>query len=285
MSLGDRSIVDFTLEKLSSCSRVTDILVSSDSNHLLKYSRDKFDVICHKRSMSTRSLELEELLLKIVRDLPTTNDYTHILMAWINYPFRAKNLFDRVIDALSSCESDSIFCVYPEYNTYWHGEQDGLKRVTPNNSFFRENRDPVYRDLRGLCTITSIANILKGRILGPKPALFRVQDLACTLNTHDFQGLSLAKLIVDKVQDLDLDSSDNFEKFGGKEIVHNSHYSKTILVANRDIEAGKYLSADDLALSLGDHGLSESMKEAVISKKTLYSIKAGDPITFGIFEC
>lgn len=282
LRLNNRAILDYTLEPLTRSRSIAAVIVTTDSPLIVDYCSQNFNVILHQRSPDKRALNINEVL----RDAWMAERHrlglaaTHILQAWVNYPFRSADLFDRAVEKVQETGVDSLFCVYPEYNTYWYSSGTTLCRTTPDDTNVRAKRRPIYRDLKGLCSLTTVHNIENGIFTTERSALLLVDDFACTVNTHDKQGYYMAQKIAPMFnpQEVHLPAIYEAESEGYRMVVPGR---RTVLLASKDLKAGTVLDNSLFYPGEFEYGVSAKLAKSIIGQTLTYDLKKAEPITFG----
>ena len=290
--LGKKTILDWTINSLLAAVKIDKIIVATDSDLVAKEIQNNSNVSLFYRDPVERSLGLVSLYQDILRGVQLNKEVMPewIAQFWINYPFRAQGLIDHVIETVFNSRQDSAFLATPEYSTYWKINQDGEStRISTDSLIPRYKRPPVYRDLRGLCSMSKTVNIYNNVFLGPEAVVLPINYFGCSLNLHNDRERKMAHLLVDNSlwhdtlkNDVYFKRPDNIVINGREEPTKRQHKS---IVFNRAVKKGEVITREHLIVGDSDIGLSESLLPHIVNKvRVLYDFKSGDPLTFGVVE-
>ena len=134
----------------------------------LKFIRRPSDLMPDKATLEN----VLQYAIKAIEAAGQCPDY----ILYANYLFaeRPPRLFDEMIADLRFRKFDSIFPAYADYHNYWTKDINGLFTMTGNWQP-HQKREPKYRAINGLGTLTRSDFIRQGRIVGDDVGLFVVE--------------------------------------------------------------------------------------------------------------
>lgn len=123
------------------------------------------------------SLSIEDLLKESLLILEKEDTYPEALL-YINYqyPFRPKGLFDELITDAQFGGFETIFVGFPNFNHYWHVDENCNYAQIDQSLNSRAERKPVYKAMYGLGCLTSSSILRKGKLVGGKIGILSLAD-------------------------------------------------------------------------------------------------------------
>jgi rhamnosyltransferase len=138
----------------------------------------------HVDLLSVLRYSLEELeKLKIFPDL--------IVSLEITFPFRPKELIDKMILQLNHKGFDSIVAAKRENKAIWKAQQNKISQVTEGLTP-RKFKDPTYIELRGLGYVGHPDNIRTSNLYGKKAGIFEVDNAYANLEVRNSEEFEIA---------------------------------------------------------------------------------------------
>jgi len=171
--LGDKCLIDWTLEAALESKTVTDILVSTPDSDVQKYVRDKYQdkVIVYERTMDLARINvpLEPSLLEII-DFYSANKKSCDLLSllFIEAPFRSSLYIDEAVNTMQLYDVDVVDGIREEDDIFYFHNGHGLQPWNVNSGL-RLERDNLFKRAGGLHLIRrdfieSGHKMLSGRI-------------------------------------------------------------------------------------------------------------------------
>lgn len=138
-------------------------------------------------------LGLDELMAHVLNLIEGTGYYPDNLL-YVNHEYlsRPVGLFDQLITEAQYGGFDSIFPGYIDYGHYWFREEDGNFRQSDVSLKARNNRQPGYRALYGLGTVSSASVVRRGGFIGKRVGILPIRKFQQTFRLRDIDdGFSL----------------------------------------------------------------------------------------------
>lgn len=172
-----------TIDDLISSRYVKSIyIISSD----VQEEDEKIKWIDRARIKNAEDIGLDELLKKSLNILEDMGNFPEAIL-YVNYEylFRPAGLFDDLVVEAQYKGYETIFASYKDYAHYWYKDKDSQFKQSDNSMKNRIEREPVYRALYGLGTLTSSTIIRQGKIVGGKIGIFPLDHLQNTFRLRD----------------------------------------------------------------------------------------------------
>jgi len=171
--LGDKCLIDWSLEAALGSKTVTDILVSTPDSDVQKYVRDKYHdkVIVYERTLDMAGINvpLEPSLLEII-DFYSANKRSFDLLSllFIEAPFRSSLYIDEAVNTMQLYDVDVVDGIREEDDIFYFHNGQGLQPWNVDSGL-RLERDNLFKRAGGLHLIRrefieSGNKMLSGRI-------------------------------------------------------------------------------------------------------------------------
>lgn len=171
--LGEKRLIDWSLEAALESKYVSDVLVSTPDPDVQDYIRDNYQgrvlVFERSREMARINSPLEPSLLETLRYYSSENEEPDILaILFIEAPFRTGRYIDKAVDTMRIYEVEVLDGIREEDDIFYFHDGDGLK-PWKFNSGLRLERENLYRRVGGLHLIRRAflekeRNLLRGKI-------------------------------------------------------------------------------------------------------------------------
>ena len=198
-ALGGRPLLDYTFDAIKASKLITRAVVATDSRRIATASRRAGIGVPFLRSSRTRRQPIGHVLRSIVEAVEAEaprHRIEWVVQLHVTYPFREKGFIDRAIKTVLAQDVDSAFVVFPEYESFWHLDGDGVpRRITTNVLVPRAQRTPIYRELGGLFSMISREVVMDGGVHGQRIAIIPTRSAVAPVDIHGTHGLQLAQLI------------------------------------------------------------------------------------------
>ena len=197
--LARRPLLDYTFDAIKASRLITRAVVATDSRRIAAASRRAGIEVPFIRSARTRKQPIGDVLRSIVEALESDSPRYRVdwvVQLHVTYPFREKGFIDRAIRTVLAQDVDSAVVVFPEYESFWHLDGDGVpRRITTDVLVPRVKRTPIYRELGGLFSMISRDVIMSGAVHGSRIAIIPTRSAVAPIDIHGTHGLQLAQLV------------------------------------------------------------------------------------------
>jgi CMP-N,N'-diacetyllegionaminic acid synthase len=193
--LGDRPLLEYTLQAAKDAQLLDRAIVSTDSEAIATFCRQYSVEVPFLRpiALSESTATVTDVLLHCVDWLRNNEHYETdwVVKLEVTHPFRPKGMIDIFIETAFAQKVDSAFLVYEEIHSYWSVDQNGNPELVGQEvDLPRKARRPFYRDLSGLASITRAANLESGKLYGKNLGLIPTHDLFAIVDTHEGKASS-----------------------------------------------------------------------------------------------
>lgn len=152
--LGNRLLVDWTVDEALSCKGIDHLVVSSPDALVINHVGQKYGELvgCHSRTMELAGLNvsLVETLTQILRlELDRGRRYDVLLVLTVESPFRSAMFIQQAIDVLQLFGADGVIGVRHEDEVFYRHDGVGLRPVRVD-ARLRLERDDLFRACGGL---------------------------------------------------------------------------------------------------------------------------------------
>jgi len=171
--LGDKCLIDWTLEAALESKTITDVLVSTPDSNVQKYVRDNYHdkVIVYERTkeLARINVPLEPSLLEIVKFYSTQNKPPDLFaLLFIEAPFRNPHHIDEAIHTMQLYNVDVVDGIREEDDIFYFHNGHGLQPWNLNSGL-RLERENLFKRAGGLHLVRRDFiergnNMLSGRI-------------------------------------------------------------------------------------------------------------------------
>lgn len=152
--LGDRALIDWTLDEAVACAGLDRVVVSSPDaaviEHVLRRNDSRVGV--HRRSLESAGLNvsLDETLHHVLAaDLEDGRDYDVLMTLTVEAPFRSRMFMQQAIDVMQLFGADGVIGVRHEDESFYRHNGLGLESVR-QDARLRLERDDLFRACGGL---------------------------------------------------------------------------------------------------------------------------------------
>lgn len=198
--LAGKPLVAWTIEHALACRRVSEVVLSSDSQAILEIGRQYPGLHCFARpddlAHDTATVDAAVRHGVTTWESATGKISDVVAILYANVPIRPADLTDRVIDKLLTTGADSVQCVYrvgkmhPLWMRKLSGSQgDQLEPYQPNEIYRRQDLPAVYMLSSGAIAVT-------------RQSLFNIDPT----HPHQFLGVDRRAVVHDEDQVIDIDT-------------------------------------------------------------------------------
>ena len=193
--LGDRPLIEYTLQAAKESRRLDRVIVSTDSEAIAEVCR-QYGVeapFIRPPALGAATAAVTDVLRHCLEWLEANEQYRAewVVKLEITHPFRPSGLVDLVIDAALDQQVDSAFVAYNEIHSYWTLDESGRPlQVGQEIDVPRKIRRPFFRDVSGLVAITRSTNLKAGKFYGDQVGLIPLRELFAIVDTHEGEAPS-----------------------------------------------------------------------------------------------
>lgn len=171
--LGDKSLIDWTLNAAIDSNRLSQIVVTTPDDEVLKYVSNKFKdkVIPHKRSLELARINsgIEDTLTEAVESVGFSMlERSAVVVLYVESPFKKAYQIDSLIHVMEVFDTDCVLAVRPERDSFYRHKGAGLEPLY-NSGVLRLEREVLFRDTGQMLAVrgsflSSQKNIPGGKI-------------------------------------------------------------------------------------------------------------------------
>jgi len=152
--LGDRPLIDWTVDEALLCEGLDRLVVSSPDELLLKHVEQRHGsrVARQHRSMDSAGLNVslrETLSQVLATEARQGRRYDALMILTAESPFRSSMFMQQAIHIMQLFSADGVVCVRHEDEAFYRHDGLGLKPVR-RNELLRMERDDLFRGCGGL---------------------------------------------------------------------------------------------------------------------------------------
>ena len=156
--LGDKFLIDWTLEFTINAKLINQIIVSTSDEDLIKYLELNYSktIKTHKRRLKLS--QINKSINQSIEEIVFNEDHhkipDYILVVNIEYPFRKSNYLNKAINLMKIHKLDSVIGVRLDDNIFFKHTGRGLRQIT-RNDVLRLERDELYKKVGGISLVTT----------------------------------------------------------------------------------------------------------------------------------
>jgi CMP-N-acetylneuraminic acid synthetase len=152
--LGDKRLIDWTLEAALESETITDVLVSTPDSSVQEYVRDNYDdrVIVYERTkeLARINVPLEPSLLEVIDFYSAQNKSPDLLaLLFIEAPFRKSHYIDEAIHTMQLYDVEVVDGIREEDDIFYFHNGHGLQPWNVNSGL-RLERENLFKRVGGL---------------------------------------------------------------------------------------------------------------------------------------
>ncbi len=192
------NLIELTINRLKNSKYINKIVVTSDNRQTLKLSKDLgSDIqILRPKKLSKPNVNLEEVQKYTLKELEKKgHEIDLVLHCEETYPFRDKDIFDKMIMKILSEGLDTVIISKNENNWLWSEK---------NNAFYRVDSGDVPRNFKeksmigyhGIGCLTYPEFIRNGKLLGKKIGLLEIKNPLSFIEVRSSTSIKIAEQIL-----------------------------------------------------------------------------------------
>ena len=194
-----KELFQFTFEAAVDSKLIDKIVVCSDDLKIKqKIKGDKIFFLERPDELSHSDITGEDIVRYAIEEMQKRlGKFEITVYLEITHPFRKKGLIDQMINVFLKEELDTLFIAYEDKSAYWKVDGNNYKRV--DEQYTRTKfRSPVYKELKGLGSVTYTKNILEKNFFGERIGIIPVRDLLSLVDIKTDDDLWLARALYRK---------------------------------------------------------------------------------------
>jgi len=170
VDVAGKPLIWYTLSEATKAKSLDRIIVSSEDEEVLEYSKQFDGIIPLKRSKeyAVSTVKTYDLLKYILSDM-RTEDYKAdaVAVLYINTPLRKAYHIDKAVNTMIIFNVDSVVSIQEELAPCYHHREFGLIPINDHYNNIRAERKRIYKE-NGAVFLTRTNVIDSGRFLGEK---------------------------------------------------------------------------------------------------------------------
>ena len=210
--INGKPMIYYTLEILDKVDWRGDVVISSDSDEILKtaikITREKKNYYSVKRPQkySTDEASTDDVAIHAVSYMKETynKEYDAIITMAPNLPLRTTKMFIQCVQSFENMpeEFDSQVCFFRTDEDMWiKKENNEFVRLFPNAPRRRQDREPLYVE-KGSMTITKISKLIEtGSVWGNRVHGYEIDELS-GIDVHDENDIHYLEYMIKEVYDI-----------------------------------------------------------------------------------
>lgn len=185
IELGSRSadLLRKTIDDLTSSQYIKSIYVISSE---FQFDKKNIKWIDRSKIKSVDDIGIDELIQKSLKIIEDRGDFPEAIL-YVNFEYLSRPIGfynDLIIEAQYK-GYETVFAGYKDFGHYWLKDENSEFKQTDSSMKTRIERDPVYRALYGLGTLTNTSIIRQGKIVGGKIGILPLDQLQNTFRLRD----------------------------------------------------------------------------------------------------
>ncbi|MCG8700082.1 MAG: hypothetical protein MI922_18645, partial [Bacteroidales bacterium] len=169
--------MDKLITDLQTTNSITAIFLVSELECVEQYCNDN-DVLFVKRpeGLLPEKATLEDVLKYTLNEIENKGIHPALIM-YANYLFtqRPQGLFDDLVNDIQYKGFDTVFPATEDYDNFWRKDENGNFCMI-GNLLPHKRKEPMYRAVNGLGTVTHSSFIRKGKLVGDSVGIVVLND-------------------------------------------------------------------------------------------------------------
>lgn len=197
---GQVALFNHTIEYALKSKLINKVIVSTDNNktaqHSLKIGAET--PFLRKKLLSEDFIDVETVLQYSLEKLEASGIYPDLIVYLeITYPFRDCHLIDNAIEQLISNGHDTVIACKKEYKSILKQVNGKYEIIDKVSTLPRKYGQPIYIELKGLCTVTYPEYIRQGSIHGMGIGLLEVPGELSSIEIRGKEQVGLFDVLKD----------------------------------------------------------------------------------------
>lgn len=179
--LGDKKVIDWTIEACLKIKKDVDIVLTSSDNDVLDYIsktyKDKIITVKRSNELAKLNSHLSDTILYILNEYKNRGyaDPDLIVHLSIESPFRKARHIDSALDVINLFNADSVVAVIPENTMLYHHDKDHFKPIH-DKKYLRLESNEIYKEVGNMHIVDSKYFLKTKRLIGGKMGHIIVEE-------------------------------------------------------------------------------------------------------------
>ena len=204
--LAGRPLLAYTIEAAREASRLARVVVSTDGQAAAELARSLgADVpFIRPAELARPGVGIWQVLQHCVNWIQDQEGdrFDIALLLEASHPVRPRGLVNRVIDALTASDFDSVLTAHEERHAFWMQTPEGeIHPVALEHESSREKRPPLFREVAGLACASRHGVVAAGRGPGRNVGIVPVRSWFGLIDTQDPFGLIIAEKLIEAARE------------------------------------------------------------------------------------
>ncbi|GEM_PF-212042 len=198
-SLGDKSLLAYTIESARESQWIKKIIVSTDSPETADLARKlgAETPFMREAALSEEYVSVEEVLRYSLEKMESVSILPDVVVTLEpTFPFRPAGLIDDMVESLVRQGLDCVIACKQENRHIWRSSEGRLELIDAAQDVPRKFKEPSYLSLRGLGCVTLPHNLRGGLLLGGKTAIYQVSSPLAGIEVRSAEDLAIAETLV-----------------------------------------------------------------------------------------
>ncbi len=194
-----KELFQFTFDAALDSELIDKIVVCSDDLNIKERIKDKRIFFLRRpKELSQSGVSGEDIIRYAIREIQKREgNYEITVYLEITHPFRKKGLIDEMINVFLKEKLNTLFIAYEDKSPYWKFDGNKYKRV--DEEYMRSKfRKPIYKELKGLGSVTITKNIIEKNFFGDNIGIIPVRDMLSLVDIKTDDDLWLARELYKK---------------------------------------------------------------------------------------
>ncbi len=155
--LGDKALVDWTLDAALAAEHITRVVVTSPdervSNHVREKYKGRVDVFKRDWKLALPNMSLDATLTTLFDEFPDKwRSFDAIALLFVESPFRTARYIDMAIDAMEIFQTDRVISVRRQRSSFYRHSGEGVEPLN-SSKLLRHEKDELFEEVGGLCVV------------------------------------------------------------------------------------------------------------------------------------
>lgn len=198
--LGNKLVVDWTIDSALEAERISDVIVTTPDENLIKHIKKKYSrrIKIYKRDwkMAKFGVTLDKALTDLFNNLPkNSSHFQSVCILYIEYPFRDSKYIDMSLDTMDVFETERVISMRSMHNTLYKHSGKGM--LPAQNSYFvKQEKDEFFAESGGIYLVKR-GSMLRDSYQDKKIGHINVDEIS-GLDINSKFGWEMAKIISKK---------------------------------------------------------------------------------------
>lgn len=150
MPLGDKLVVDWTIDAALQARHVSHVIVTSPDEavqkHVETHYENKVFFVSRDWRLAMVNKPLDDTLTSVLGELPDElQDFEVLVMLYCESPFRTAMHIDSAVDAMEIFSSDRVIAVRRQMDQFFQHKGQGMQPILAQSGLMTKEREMLYR--------------------------------------------------------------------------------------------------------------------------------------------